>query len=106
MGGQERVGQLSPVLVKMLRESSSANRFLSPAGGAAIGLGRLGHNQADLAPYLDSKVPVMRAAACHGLGEMGGEAVNFREQISQLSTQDADASVREAASDALRKIDR
>lgn len=101
--GAAKAEKYTPVLMKMLRENVTSPVLITPAYGAAVGLGRMGDKGKTLAPYLSGPVPEMRAAACAGLAEMGSQAAPFKDEIARC-LEDPDEVVRDAAQRSLERI--
>mmetsp|Transcript_22144 Transcript_22144/g.61950 ORF Transcript_22144/g.61950 Transcript_22144/m.61950 type:complete len:349 (+) Transcript_22144:49-1095(+) len=101
--GEAKAGQHKRTLLKMLRENTIGPATLSPAFGAAIGLGRLGGQGEELERHLASKRPEVRAAICEGLTEMGAEGLHYQARLMEC-LQDPDERVRVAAARSLNKL--
>eukprot|EP00420_Gonyaulax_spinifera_P006844 CAMPEP_0197930174 /NCGR_PEP_ID=MMETSP1439-20131203/105023_1 /TAXON_ID=66791 /ORGANISM="Gonyaulax spinifera, Strain CCMP409" /LENGTH=353 /DNA_ID=CAMNT_0043552853 /DNA_START=38 /DNA_END=1099 /DNA_ORIENTATION=- len=84
--GMAKAGKYVDKLVRMLRENmANQNRaLLAPNCAAAIALGDLGVKGEQVAAYLNSKNPDMRAAACQGLAKMGKAGIEHASAISLL----------------------
>lgn len=101
--GEAKAGQHKRTLLKMLRENTIGPAALSPAFGAAIGLGRLGGQGEELLRHLASKRPEVRAAICEGLAEMGAEGLHYQARLMEC-LQDPDERIRVAAARSLNKL--
>mmetsp|Transcript_110276 Transcript_110276/g.235522 ORF Transcript_110276/g.235522 Transcript_110276/m.235522 type:complete len:340 (-) Transcript_110276:131-1150(-) len=105
IGSPQKVANFIPALVKMMRECPPTREKMvhSPNCAAALALGRLGVQDDDIAFYLTSKMPGMRAAACEGLASMGTKASKHKAAVERL-LKDEHEGVCEAAERALKSL--
>jgi len=103
--GMAKAGKHVDSIVKMLRENTmtAAQPLLAPNCAAAVALGKLGAKSDEVAYYLGSKKPEMRAAACQSLADMGKAGAGHAKAIAAC-LEDEVLEVRPIALAALEKL--